>query len=384
MKNYFLIVLVSLFLLPSIGSSQTIYEEFESTILNETRKLKIQLPRNYNKNEDKVYPIVFVFDADYMFEPVAGYVDYYAYWEEMPEAIVVGIMQGKSRNFDSQYDMDSFFPEETGARFFEFVGMELIPYIDKKYRTAKFIMAVGHETTANFMNYYLFKDPPLFNGYICLSPALAPTMETEIPKRLQSIQHKVFYYLATASNDIKDIREVTLDMNREMSKIDRKEINYFFDDFQEASHYTAVGKAIPNALESIFAIYRPISKKEFDEEIMTLETPLADYLINKYQTIEELFGFKIDYKANDIIAVATAAEKKKKWTQLETIAKLARKELPNSMLGDYYLGRAYEEMGQPKKAMRTFQAAYDKEEVGFITVDLLLDKADQIKRDFGF
>lgn len=384
MKNRLLIGFICLFITPIISSSQTLYEEFESTILNDTRKLKIQLPRNYNNNEDKVYPIVFVFDADYLFEPVAGNVDYYSYWEEMPEAIVVGVMQGSSRSYDSKYDMTSFFPEETGARFFEFIGMELIPYIDRNYRTAKFILAVGHETTANFMNYYLFKDPPLFNGYICLSPALAPTMETEIPKRLQAIPNKVFYYLATGTNDIKDIREVTLDMHQDMSKIDRKEINYYFDDFKDATHYTTVGKAIPNALEAIFAIYRPISKKEFDEKIMPLETPLADYLIGKYQTIEDLFGFKIDYKANDIIAVATAAEKKKKWTQLEAIAKLARKELPHSMLGDYYLGRAYEEMGEPKKAMRTYQAAYDKEETGFITVDLLLDKADKIKRDFGF
>jgi len=34
--------------------------------------------------------------------------------------------------------------------------------------------------------------------------------------------------------------------------------------------------------------------------------------------------------------------------------------------------------------MRTYQSAYDKEEVSFITVDLMLDRADKIKEDFGY
>ena len=63
---------------------------------------------------------------------------------------------------------------------------------------------------------------------------------------------------------------------------------------------------------------------------------------------------------------------------------LAKKQYPDTALGYYYLGRYYEETGEPKKAMRTYQGAYDKEEVEFITTDMLLDKADKIKEDFGY
>ncbi|HZH70011.1 MAG TPA: alpha/beta hydrolase-fold protein [Flavobacteriaceae bacterium] len=383
-KFNFAAFIIAVLIASFTANGQIIYQEIESQILNETRKIKIQLPRNYTSNTEKVYPIILVFDADYLFEPVAGNVDYYSYWEEMPEAVVVGIMQGDQRNFDGQYDTTSYFPEESGARFFEFIGLELIPHIDKEYRTAKFILAIGHEYMGNFINYYLFKDPPLFNGYICLSPELAPTFEYEIPKKLSSINHKIFYYLATAENDLKDNRLSSLELHQEMSKINRKEIYYYFDDFEGASHYSLVGKAIPNALENIFSIYRPISKKDFDEVIMQLETPLIDYITDKYNTIKTLFGFKIPYKANDIIAVATAAEKKKQWTQLEAIGKLAKKELSKSMIGDYYIGRYFEETGDPKKALRTYRAALDKEDVGFINVDLLLDRIDKIKLDFGY
>lgn len=371
-------------LLVSNLSSQVFYEEFNSTKLGESRKLKIQLPRNYETNTNKVYPIILVFDGDYLFEPVAGNVDYYSYWEEMPEAIVIGIMQSRTRDLDGAYDVVNYLPTDQGADFFEFIGLELMPYIDRKYRTAKFILAVGHEFTANFINYYLFKDPPLFNGFLSLSPDLAPQMESRIPNRLAASPHKIFYYLATGSNDLKPIREVTLELHKGMSAINKENIHYYFDDFEGASHYSLVGKAIPSALEDIFSIYRPISKKDYDEIILKLETPVYDYLVTKYSTIENLFGFKTTIRENDIIAIASAAERKKDWESLEKIAQLARREHPNTLLGPYYLGRFYEETGEARRAMRTYQAAFDLEEVGFITVDTLLDRADKIKQDFGF
>ena len=205
MKKAFSLLFFTFFVASSFSQSKVIYEEISSFKLEESRRLKIQLPRDYDVNIEKSYPIVVVLDANYLFEPVAGNVDYFGYWEDMPEAIVVGIMQGDGRYDDCSYDDTNFMPEEKGASFFEFVGLELIPYIDANYRTAKFTIAVGHDFTANFINYYLFKDPPLFNGYICLSPDLAPMMDERLPQRIPNIETKLFYYLATGSDDIKDL-----------------------------------------------------------------------------------------------------------------------------------------------------------------------------------
>ena len=365
--------------------AQVVYEEFASERLGENRKLKIQLPRSYNSEEDKVYPIVIALDGNYLFEPVAGNVDYYSYWEDMPEAIVVGIMQtGDERYDDCYYDDTEFFPADTGAAFFEFVGMELIPFLDDNYRTAKFVIAVGHDFTANFINYYLFKEPPLFQGYISLSPDLAPLMDERLAERLPSIEDKIFYYLATGTDDVKDLMDISVDLNERLKVIDSPNLKYYFDNIDGATHYSLVGRAIPRALEQIFQVYRPISKKEYKEVLLKLPGSPYDYLMEKYGTIKELFGLENTIRVKDIIAVATAAEKTQKWEALGEIAKLARSQYPDTVLGDYYLARHYEEMGEPKKAMRTYQGAYDKEEVDFITIDLMLDKADKIKEDFGW
>ncbi len=384
MKNYFFIVTFSLIHFISFSQSQIIYEEFSSNKLDEPRRLKIQLPRNYEENTDKVYPIVLVLDADYLFEPVAGNVDYFSYWEDMPESIVVGIMQGDDRYDDCAYDDTNFVPEEKGADFFEFIGLELIPYIDTKYRTAKFIITVGHDFTANFINYYLFKDPPLFNGYINLSPDFAPMMETRIPERIPQIPTQLFYYMATGTDDIKGLRESVEALNQSLQPLKSKTFNYYYDNFEGATHYSLVARGVPSALEKIFAVYRPISKKEFKDVLLKLDTPIHLYLQEKYQTIKNLFGLSNPIRENDFLATCAAAEKKKQWESLREIATLAKRQYPDKVLGDYYLARYYEETGQPKKAMRTYQAAYDKEEVDFITTDLMLDRADKIKEDFGY
>lgn len=382
MKNI-LITFLCLFF-SGLTNSQIIYKEFPSSRLDETRRLKIQLPRNYEENVEKVYPIIVVLDADYLFEPVAGNVDYFSYWEDMPESIVVGVMQGDNRYEDCEYDDTNFLPSDKGADFFEFLGLELIPYIDNTYRTAKFIIAVGHDFTANFINYYLFKDPPLFNGYINLSPDFAPLMDERLPERIPEVQSKIYYYMATGTDDIKDLMENAESLNNALKGLKSETFEYNFDNFEGATHYSLAGRGIPNALEKIFTVYRPISKKEFSDVIMKLNTPIHEYLLKKYKTIEELFGITNPIRENDFIATCTAAEKKKQWESLREIATLARKQYPETVLGDYYLARFYEETGDPKKAMRTYQAAYDKEEVNFITVDLMLDRADKIKEDFGY
>ena len=384
MKN---IILTSLCLLVSISTfaqSKIIYEEIKSYKLDESRRLKIQLPRDYETNTDKVYPIVLVLDANYLFEPVAGNVDYFSYWEDMPESIVVGIMQGDSRYDDCNYDDTNFMPIDTGANFFEFIGLELIPYIDEKYRTAKFTIAIGHDFTANFINYYLFKDPPLFNGYINLSPDLAPLMDERIPERVLNIQSKTFYYLATGSDDIKDLREISEMLDISLKSIESDNFDYYFDNFDGATHYSLVARAIPSALEKMFSVYRPISKEEYTDVLLKLETPIYQYLVDKYKTIEDLFGLTNPIRVNDYMATLKAAEKRKQWESLRDIATMAIRQYPETALGPYYMGRFYEETGEPKKAMRTYQAAYEKEEVEFITVDLMLDKADKIKEDFGY
>lgn len=378
--NLFLFILFSI----SFCNAQVTYEMFDSQKLGESREIKIQLPRGYDNNSGKKYPLIITLDGDYMFEIVAGNVDYYSYWEDIPEAIVVGVNQVGYREADLMYSEQNALPIESGANFFEFLGAELLPHLKNNYRTENFTVAVGHGQSANFINYYLLKETPIFQAYIALSPDLANEMNSYVSERLKNITTKIFYYLATSTNDVASLKTKSEALNTSFSAIDNKNLLYNFDTFEGPSHYALPAHAIPKALESIFFVFQPISKKEYKETILKLDGSPVQYLLEKYETISDLFGIDKPILINDFKAIAAAIKKTEKFNYYEDLGKLARKQYPETLLGNYYLARFYEETNEPKKAMKTYQSAYTLDEIGGLTKDLMLEKAAEIKADFGY
>ena len=378
-------LLLFLFLaLTGTSNAQVLYETINSTKLGTDRELKIQLPRNYESNPEKRYPLILVLDGDYLFEPMAGMVDLYSYWEEIPEAIVVGVNQLNTRRADSYYEEQTFLPFDTGASFFEFLGMELLPYLDGKYRTAEFVAVAGHDITANLINYYMFKDSPLFDAYLNLSPELAPEMTNRLVNAFNTALSHKWFYLATSSGDVKSLEENAIGLDEQLQAIDNQYFHYSFDNFDGASHFGLIGEAIPRALQTIFSTYRPISVEEYQAVLLTSDTSPYEHLVQKYEQIESFYGLDLPIRVNDFLAVGKALEARENWDDLEKLGDLARDEYPNSTLGFYYQGRAYEEFGRPRKAMKTYQSAYGREEAAYMTIDFMLDKAEEIKKDFGY
>lgn len=378
------LLVILLLVTPCTLTAQVIHTSLHSSKLGETRDLKIQLPRNYKQNQHKSYPVMIVLDGDYLFEPVAGNVDYYSYWEDIPEMIVVGVLQSNTREDDAAYDDKKYLPTGKGAAFFEFLGMELMAHLDNTYRTAPFRVIIGHDFTSNFINYYLLKEKPLFQGYINLSPDLAPEMAERIASSLERSSNETWFYLATAGEDIPSLKEGILSFDSRLNAIDNKNLHYNFDNFEGATHYTLVGNAIPKAIEEIFQVYRPISLKDYNRILLQTSVSGHDYLLKKYETIKTLFGIDKKIRINDFMAVYNAMEKTRNWNDLQALSKLAAKHYPNTMLATYFNARYEEETGNPKKAMRSYQNAYGQEPVAFLTVDFMLEKAEQIKKDFGY
>lgn len=363
--------------------AQTQYEYIESDRLG-TRELKIQLPRNYEENTEKYYPLILVLDGDFLFEIVAGNVDYTSYWADMPEALVVGINQVETRSEDLFVSDATFFPTQDGAKFYEFLGAELMPYLEENYRLGTFKVAVGHGASANFINFYSFRKTPLFQAYIALSPSMSPYMDSNLTEQLADLKSPLFYYMSTASEDFRDHRKDITALNTKLEAIDSNHLFYAFDNFDGLDHYGLVNASIPKALQHIFLVFQPISRSEYKKYILPLETSPVAYLTEKYDSIETLFGIEKQILLNDFRAIASALDKKEQFEYFKDLAKLARESYPDSVLHNYYMGRFYEATGNPKKAMKTYREAYIYQEIDGITKDDLLDKADRIKVEYGY
>lgn len=368
------------FLFSSVLSAQKTTEIFSSKKLNEDREITIGLPKSYGSDADKRYPILLLLDGDYLFDPFYGVTSYTGYWDDLPEIIVVGISQGKNeaRSKDSFVNATSGLPDETGASFYDFIGMELLPYLDKKYKTAPFRIIAGHDTTAGYLNFFLYKDQPLFNAYIVMSPDLALNMDERIPLRLNAVQQPLFYYLATADDDVKKLQTSIKQLDQNIKAINKPTLNYRFTEFK-GTHYSLVPQVIPDALYSIFEYYQPITIAEYQEKIAVLEGNYVDYLVKKYDIIEKTLGMKIPIRINDFKAIEAAIIKNKAYLEFEKLAILSKKSYPKSMLSDYHMAQFYEHTGDKRKATKTYLSALSKTEIGDLTKDMMYDRAEEIR-----
>jgi hypothetical protein len=315
--------------------SQITQEIFESFKLQERRDVQYYFPENMD--ETKKHPLIIVLDGDYLFDQVVATSKFYSRFHGMPQSIIVGINQSKNdlRYEDCAFDLENGLPSEKGKNFYEFIGMELIPYLDLNFSTAPFKMIVGYDITANFENYWLFKDHSVFDAYISISPTLAPEMETRVPMRLNTFEKQLFYQLIVEGEPNKDTQKI-MTMHQGITALEKESLHYFFDEYKNADHISVATYGIGKAFDNIFGMFKPISPKEYKTQILTSEAPVFDYLQNKYQGIIDLFGFSKPVELNDIMAIYAASRKKEDFESLKPLSDLCKKEYPETMLGFYF------------------------------------------------
>jgi predicted alpha/beta superfamily hydrolase len=374
-----------LFFLINISFSQTIYESFESEFLNDSRELKIQLPRNYDDNTKKNYPLIIVLDGDYMFEAVSGSVDYLSYWGDIPESIIVGINQIDSRYDDcSVLDNIDFIPINSSANFFDFISQELIPYFDKNYRTTKFKVAVGHEATANYINYFLLNNKTSISGFIAISPKFSYNMENYIIKRFEKIKTNIFYYLVSSNVDFKSINERTKMLSENLLTLNNDLVSFKYKQHENLTHYNLPIHSISEGIEHVFATYSAINSIEYDLFLSKIQTSPVKYLVDKYENIYNYYGVNKDILINDFRAIEKYIEESEQYKYYKDLSKLALDKYPKTILGSYFMGLYHERNGDIRKAMHIYRSAYTLEDVEGITKDELLERADLINQDLQY
>lgn len=363
------------------GFSQRSKDTIYSEKMKQDRGFTVSLPLSYNKNKDKKYPLLIVLDGEYLFDAFEGAFSYGNYWDDLPEVIIVGINQNKNneREDDTTLDEEGL-PSEKGAAFFDFIGTELLPALEKKYRLSPFRIIAGHDLTAGYTNVFLYKDNPIFNAYIAFSPELDQHMQERIPALLGTAKKPVFYYLASADGDIKKDLTSIQALDAGIKTIQNTNLYYQYDEYKATSHYSMVLFAIPGALYHIFGQYQPISSAEFQQKIVILPSDYVGYLSKKYDVIEKAYGMKMPIRISDFKAIEAAILKNKAYPEFEALAALAKKNYPKSMLSQYHMAMFYEKTGDTKRAAKAYQNAYQMDEIGDLTKDMMLEKSDLLKK----
>ncbi|KZN66477.1 hypothetical protein N473_08790 [Pseudoalteromonas luteoviolacea CPMOR-1] len=144
--------------------------EFKSKSLRENRTIVVSLPDGYESSNAR-YPVLYLLDGVQNLKHVVGSVDVLTRVGSIPPMIIVGI-KSKSRMKDFTSTKAAGIEESGGGQaFLNFLGDELIPYIDGKYRTNEFRVLEGHSVAGLFTAYAFMESPNLFDAYIVMGPA---------------------------------------------------------------------------------------------------------------------------------------------------------------------------------------------------------------------
>lgn len=152
--------------------------KIQSQVLGEERRLNLLLPAGYATSQER-FPVLFLLDgsAHEDFFHAASLVDFLGTYGAMPRVIVVGISNvDRRRDFtppsEDPADREAA-PTHGGAdRFLRFLEEELIPWVQRNYRTTERRILVGQSFGGLLGAKILLEKGHLFTDYLLVSPSL--------------------------------------------------------------------------------------------------------------------------------------------------------------------------------------------------------------------
>jgi uncharacterized protein len=149
-------------------------------------KIYVGLPNGYAES-DRKYGVVYTLDADYSFAIARNVVEHLADRDHLEPLIVVSVAYdgppqyrlNRTRDYTPTYSLESPYGPEMqkhsggGMKFRQVLTEELVPFIDRTYRTDRTKRAlVGHSYGGLFTTWVMLTTgTSVFNRYVIVSPS---------------------------------------------------------------------------------------------------------------------------------------------------------------------------------------------------------------------
>ncbi len=365
MKNIFIISAFFSFFF-CFGQGEIIERNINSTELATSRTIKIHLPQGYKTDTVKKYPVAIVLDNNYLFDLYVGNSKVFAQADIAPQQIVVGVETNFEKNQDVSVVANNGILTKNANKFYNFIGKEVLPFLETNLKTSPFTTIVGQGEAANFLTHFLKENKLLFNAYVAISPAFNKDTQnlfaTYNLKRMSSMDNTFFLYVSDNNLSSKDTQLIFNQLNEGINNLQLENLITKFDSFESAENLaTSLSVPIPHALTEIFRKYARISKREYDEKIKDL-APLdaIEYLENRYIEIDYLYGSNLNVRMQDILAIESIVMDQQDGDYLRVLGDFTMIKHPDSPLGEFYTGMYYELGKDYERADTYYRSGYGK------------------------
>jgi predicted alpha/beta superfamily hydrolase len=331
-----------------IGQTRGIH----SAVLNEERNYRVYLPESYAWATDRRYPVLYVLDGELQFLHTAASVDYLASHGEIPELVVVALDSTvRVRDF-SPTDWPEVWVGGGGAgNFKRFLSTELIPTIERTYRTDGFRVLSGQSAGGLFALYCLTSEPSLFHAYFALSPSLDwdhNWPQRSLEKAFEATRNlKAFLYVARSD----DTGRPLADYERLVQTLKTKSPQGFrwsSNAFPDETHSGMALLAQIDALRRLYLGYR------FHNDMILKGFPYAE---QHFQDVSKTVGWPLAIPESVINSFGYAALSQGKTQDAIGLFKRNVEANPNSANAYDSLADGYAKAGQWKEAAQASQRA---------------------------
>jgi predicted alpha/beta superfamily hydrolase len=337
----------------------------QSNILSEEREYWISLPESYDDElkSYKRYPIIIVLDGNVHFKSSVGMIQFMSGarngYRQLPKMIVVGIM---NVNRERDFTPDKVITKRKnntggGDNFLAFLGEELIPKIDKEYRTVPYRILFGHSLGGLLTAHAYLQENSAFNSFMSIDPSFGTWTDSIMDGKTELINEKVFtrpIYIATANWDKRNIRNRDRHVRFYESLNSKCKGKYKgkIDYFENENHGTVPLPAFYNGISFIFKdYYYPYRSATNREELVNHFKEISQRLCYKFSPPEELVN-RIGYNK-----LRSRNEDEKKMA-LEFF-KLNVENYPESYNAYDSLGEVELEFGSKEKALKNFEKSLE-------------------------
>jgi len=326
-------------------------EKIASARVGEIREFWVSLPDGYAESADK-YPVLYMMDGDFNFSSgLIGGVRHAALMGEMPEFIIVGI-----KNTDRSKDI---FPEEItygdgskgGGRanqYLDFIREELIPHIEKTYRTEKFRVLFGTSNTGFTAVYALFRNPDMANATIAASATLSiPSFRAKRDEWVRGFKGgKRRLVMVMGENDLPTVLSLNGALKEAIDTLAPPDLTCRFVVIGNGGHVPV--DSLRQGLRALFggwAIGSSLKESNFDEI-----RKQADQRVEK-------FGVPGKLPEDDLSTLGRSLLEEKNYAKAVEVLRYRADQYPRSADARVALGEAYLQSGQKDKARDCYNRA---------------------------
>lgn len=292
-RIFFLIVGLSLSAFSIADEHNTAFVTLNVTSdLIEPAEFKVTLPPSYGKKTNKQYVVLFDFHPRSQ-ALLAGMHDWMSHNGDWPwlETIIVTAPDGHK----GLGELKTLAIEEQGnQKLLDYLEQDLLPAIDKNYRTNGFKILNGFTGNAGLGLYTLLNRPQLFNAYFVASPVLSKDFAYVIkdaPKKLAAMQGKPrFLFMSTSDSGFEQRQLASFAKMETIIKTNSNQVlDYQIKRFDGSYYMTQPVLATAYAIEALFDDYHKVLAVDSD-----VSKQGTNAILTHYQYLsEQKYGFKV-------------------------------------------------------------------------------------------